>query len=67
MIASPQWGLILFKLQKAKEKSDVIVEGLKETSLSSLATTIIKKATTLGIALSQKTSYNLSNFYIDDY
>ena len=43
-----------------------MVRGLRKTFLRSIITTTIKKATTLGIAPSQKTNYNLGNFYVDD-
>lgn len=51
-VALPQLGLILLRLQKVKKSIDAMVRALKEISLRSLAITVIRRAITLGIALS---------------
>lgn len=45
----------------------MMARALKETSLRSLTITIIRKATILENASSQKTSCSLGNFYVDDF
>lgn len=66
-VALPQLRLIPLRLQKAKRSSDAMVKVLRGISLRSLTITVMRKATTLGIELSQKTSYSLGNLHVGDY
>ncbi len=51
----------------AKKRSDAMVKALRGTFLRSPTIIVIRKATTLEIVSSQKTSCNLDNLYVDNY
>lgn len=52
---------------KAKKRNNIMSKALREGSLRSFATTIIKSTIIIEIIPSQKTSGNLSNLHVNDY
>lgn len=63
-VALPQLGLILFRSQKAKRRSNAT--DLEKTSLSLFAINVIIRTITPKIILSQKTNCSLGNFDVCD-
>lgn len=61
--------VMLLKLQspRAKKRINITPKTLTKTFLRLLTIIIIKKAITLKIEPSPKTSYSLGNLYIDNY
>ena len=51
---------------KSKKRSNAMAKALKRIFLKSPTITAIRKATILKVALSQKTSYSLSDLHVGD-
>lgn len=67
MVALPQLKLILLKPYKAQKKSNIMARILRIMSPKLSIIIFIRRATTLEIAQSQKTSCSLYDFYIGNY
>lgn len=64
MIALPQLKLTLLRPQRGKKRNNIMT--LKKTFLRVLVISVINKIIILGIALSQKISYSLGDFHVND-